>query len=158
MSRPNLLLQLLTSARVTGFGCRPTQTYPRAPGRRPKAANEGNRGLGAPLSGGAMGFGFQGPCSGDRATQMPVPILGRYGATEISPLGVGPATQAWVTIVVARDGARGRSRRNFRRLSADCVTDGVQEGWKGGALIMPEDVSCAEKRSTEVRRVMRKSC
>ena len=53
---------------------------------------------------------------------------------EISPLGVGPATQAWVTIVVARDGARGRSRRNFRRLS-------TEEGWKGGALIMPEDVS-----------------
>src|SRR5262245_13620107 len=43
----------LTSESVTGFGCRPTQTAPRAQrGRRSKAAREGRRGLwGTRLSG-----------------------------------------------------------------------------------------------------------
>ena len=96
-------------------------------------------GGGAPLSAGAMGIGLHGPCSGDPARQVPVPIVGAIsaGAMGISPLRV-------------------RSRSSFRGLSADCVADGLEERWRGGAL-SSGDVSSGEKGviEAEVRRVMR---
>jgi hypothetical protein len=74
----------------------------------------------------------------------------------ISPLRVGAARPASVAIVEAREGLRVRSRSSFRGLYADCVADGLQDRWGGGAP-SPGDVSSGEKGviEAEVRRVMR---
>jgi len=121
-------------------------------GRRSKAANERNRGWGSTPIRGRYG---NLDCTVRAARQVPVPIVGAR-AMGISPLRVGAARPASVAIVGARDGLRVRSPSSFRGLSADCVADGLQERWRGGAL-SPGDVSSGEKGmiEAEVRRVMR---